>query len=123
MTTSVDTAPAIPVDAGMVVMDREGRIRIPRGGAIVAAILRIGIGLIYLWGFIAAGFGVHYTNQVVDNNAPAPQEVQYHWSFDVEPDDGWITSGFTKSPTEAYVDNNAHGPLAFIPQNLSLIHI
>jgi thiosulfate dehydrogenase [quinone] large subunit len=74
--------------------------------------------LIYLWGFISAGFGVHYTNQVVDNNAPAAQQVQYHWSFDVEPDDGWITSGFEKSPTEAYVDNNSHGPLAFIPQNL-----
>ncbi len=117
MTTTADTA-TVPIDPGMVVMDREGRIRIPRGGAIVAAILRIGIGLIYLWGFISAGFGVHYTNQVVDNNAPAPQEVQYHWSFDVEPDDGWITSGFTKSPTEAYVDNNTHGPLAFIPQNL-----
>ena len=102
----------------MVVMDREGRIRIPRSGAIVAAILRIGIGLIYLWAFISAGFGVHYTNQVVNNDAAAPQQVQYKWDFDVEPDDGWITSGFTKSPTEAYVDNNLHGPLAFIPQNL-----
>ena len=59
MTASIDTAPALPADPGMVVMDREGRIRIPRGGAIVAAILRIGIGLIYLWGFISAGFGVH----------------------------------------------------------------
>ena len=118
MTANVETTSAPTSDAGMVVMDREGRIRIPRGGAVVAAILRIGIGLIYLWGFISAGFGVHYTNQVVDNDAPAAQQVQYHWSFDVEPDDGWITSGFSKSPTEGYVDNNTHGPLAFIPQNL-----
>jgi thiosulfate dehydrogenase [quinone] large subunit len=106
------------LDSHTVVMDREGRIRIPRAGAITAAILRIGIGLIYLWGFISAGFGVHYTNQVVDNNAPAPQEVQYHWDFEVNTDDGWITSGFSHSPTEGYVDNNTHGPLAFIPQNL-----
>jgi hypothetical protein len=54
--------PDAALDPGMVAMDREGRIRIPRAGAITAAILRIGIGLIYLWGFISAGFGVHYTN-------------------------------------------------------------
>ena len=118
MTASVDATAGSAIDPGMVVMDREGRIRIPRGGAVVAAILRIGIGLIYLWGFISAGFGVHYTNQVVDNNAAAPQKVEYHWDFEYEPDEGWITSGFSHSPTEGYVDNNTHGPLAFIPQNL-----
>jgi hypothetical protein len=59
MTANVEATAAPTSDAGMVVMDREGRIRIPRGGAVVAAILRIGIGLIYLWGFISAGFGVH----------------------------------------------------------------
>jgi hypothetical protein len=34
----------VAIDPGMVVMDREGRIRIPRAGAITAAILRIGSG-------------------------------------------------------------------------------
>jgi thiosulfate dehydrogenase [quinone] large subunit len=118
MTANVAPAPDVALDPGMVAMDREGRIRIPRAGAITAAILRIGIGLIYLWGFVSQGFGVHYTNQVVNNDAAAPKQVEYRWDFSVNTDDGWITSGFTKSPTEAYVDNNAHGPLAFIPQNL-----
>src|SRR5262245_23301518 len=117
MTANLETT-SVGSDTGMVMMDREGRIRIPRAGAITAAILRIGIGLIYLWGFISQGFGVHYTNQIVNNGAAASEPVEYHWDFEFEPDDGWITSGFTKSPTEAYVDNNSHGPLAFIPQNL-----
>jgi hypothetical protein len=52
----------------MVTMDIVGSIRIPRAGAISAAILRIGIGLIYLWAFISQGFGVSYTNQVVNEN-------------------------------------------------------
>jgi thiosulfate dehydrogenase [quinone] large subunit len=102
----------------MVAMDVASRIRIPRPGAITAAILRIGIGLIYLWAFISQGFGVGYTNQVVNENAPAPAPVQYRWNFTFDPDNGWITSGFEHSPTEQYVDNNTHGPLAFIPQNL-----
>jgi thiosulfate dehydrogenase [quinone] large subunit len=55
---------------------------------------------------------------VVNENAPAPAPVDYQWDFTFDPDKGWITSGFQHSPTEQYVDNNAHGPLAFIPQNL-----
>lgn len=104
--------------SGIVTMDRAGRIRIPRAGAVTAAILRIGIGLIYLWAFVAQGFGIGYTNQTVNGDTAAPAPVEYHWNFTVDTDQGWITSGFTHSPTEAYVDNNTHGPLAFIPQNL-----
>ena len=120
MTTTTAPVPR-PVDApppGMVTMDIEGRIRIPRPAAITAAILRIGIGLIYLWGFIAQGFGVGYTNEIVNNDAPSPTEVNYEWNFTYDADNGWITSGFTHSPTEQYVDNNTDGPLAPIPQNL-----
>ena len=59
MTATVEAASApLRRDSSMVTMDREGRIRIPRIAAITAAILRIGIGLIYLWGFIAQGLGV-----------------------------------------------------------------
>jgi hypothetical protein len=57
MTTTVEPVPR-PADAhapGMVTMDVEGRIRIPRPAAITAAILRICMGLIYLWAFIAQG--------------------------------------------------------------------
>jgi thiosulfate dehydrogenase [quinone] large subunit len=102
----------------MVTMDREGRIRIPRAGAITAAILRIGIGLVYLWAFIAQGFGIGYTNNIVNQDAPAPAAVNYQWHFSYDSNNGWISSGFTHSPTEKYVDNNTDGPLAFIPQNL-----
>jgi hypothetical protein len=64
MTTAVESEPVpIPMSSGIVAMDREGQVRILRGGAIAAAILRIGIGLIYSWALIAQGFGVGYTNQ------------------------------------------------------------
>ena len=59
MTANVETTSRSAIDAGMVVMDRRGADPIPVAGAMVAAILRIGIGLIYLWGFISAGFGAH----------------------------------------------------------------
>jgi thiosulfate dehydrogenase (quinone) large subunit len=120
MTTAVDPTgtSAPPAEPGMVAMDVAGRIRIPRAGAITAAILRIGIGLIYLWAFISQGFGVGYTNQVVNQDAPSPTALEYHWHFSYDSDAGWITSGFDHSPTEQYVDNNTHGPLAFIPQDL-----
>jgi thiosulfate dehydrogenase [quinone] large subunit len=96
--------------SSMVAMDLEGRIRIPRPGAITAAILRIGIGLIYLWAFLAQGFGIGYTNQVEDSGG-------YAWHFSYDADNGWISSGFSSSPTSGYVDG-LDGPLAFLPQKM-----
>jgi thiosulfate dehydrogenase [quinone] large subunit len=115
MTTTIEPAGA---DLHLVTMDRDGRIRIPRGGAIVAAILRIGIGFVYLWAFISQGLGVVYTNHTENVDVAAPTEVHYEWEFSYDADNGWITSGFSHSPTEGYIENNTHGPLAFIPQNL-----
>ena len=107
VTPTVDTPP------GTVAMDPEGRVRIPRGGANVTVLLRIGLGLVYLWAFFAQGFGITYTNSTTD----AAGNVEYGWHFDVDADNGWITSGFEHSPTAGYVDNT-HGPLAFIVQDL-----
>src|SRR5262245_2625819 len=89
---------------GIVSMDAAGRIRLPRGGAITAAILRIGIGLIYLWAFLSQGFGILYTNHTENPDVAAPTEVHYQWEFSHDADAGWISSGFSHSPTEGYVD-------------------
>lgn len=100
-------------------MDGAGRIRIPRGGAITAAILRISLGLVYLWAFVSQGFGVVYTNKAAPPvDAAAPTKVDYSWHFSYDADKGWISSGFSRSPTNAFVHNNLDGPLAFIPQKL-----
>jgi thiosulfate dehydrogenase [quinone] large subunit len=104
---------------GAVVMDDRARIRIPRGGAITVALMRIALGLVYLWAFISQAFGITYTNKATPPpDAPASTKTTYEWTFGYDADKGWITSGFDYSPTESYVDNNLHGPLAFIPQNL-----
>jgi thiosulfate dehydrogenase [quinone] large subunit len=103
---------------GTVVMDLDGKVRIPRAGAVASAILRLGIGFVYLSAFVSQGFGVGYTNQVVNQSAPATTEVQYEWDFTFDADNGWISSGFQHSPTAGYIDNNTHGPLAPIVQNL-----
>jgi len=119
-TTTMGTPPPTSSgERGTVVMDLGGRIRIPRGGAITIAVMRIALGLVYLWAFISQGFGIGYTNKATPPpDAPAGAKVTYEWTFNVDADNGWITSGFDHSPTEAFVDNNLHGPLAFIPQNL-----
>ncbi|MET0628234.1 MAG: hypothetical protein ABW033_07250 [Acidimicrobiia bacterium] len=96
-----------------VAMDDRGRVTIPKAGANVAAVLRILLGLVYLWAFLAQGFGIGYTNSETDANG----NVEYGWHFDHDADNGWITSGFEHSPTAGYVDN-AHGPTAFIVQEL-----
>jgi len=101
--------------AGLVGMDLEGRIRIPRPGAVVAAILRIGIGLIYLWGFLSQGFGIGYTNQVQSPNGAASSGYAWHFSYDANA--GWISSGFKTSPTQGFV-SGLDGPTAFIPKDL-----
>src|SRR5262245_6936635 len=96
--------------SGTVAMDLEGRIQLPKGAAITAAILRIGIGLIYLWGFVSQAFGVTYSNGAVDSGEP-----DYGWHISYDADAGWVASGFSSSPTEGYV-SSLHGPTAFIPQ-------
>jgi thiosulfate dehydrogenase [quinone] large subunit len=104
---------------GTVVMDAGGRIRLPRGGAITLALLRIALGLVYLWAFVAQGFGITYSNQApVAADAPADAPVEYEWDFGYDSSKGWISSGFEHSPTESYVDKNTHGPLAPVVQNL-----
>ena len=97
-----------------VVMDEAGAVRLPRGAANVASLLRIGLGLLYLWAFLAQGFGIVYKN--TEPAAPGA-EVTYGWHFDYQADAGWISSGFKHSPTEAYV-GKAHGPTAFLIQGL-----
>jgi thiosulfate dehydrogenase [quinone] large subunit len=105
---------AIP-DPTTIVMDAAGRIQIPRAGARTAAILRIGIGLIYLWAFFSQGFGIGYSNQPATVKEGAPASYAWHFSYDAS--NGWISSGFKHSPSTGYVAST-DGPLAFIPQNL-----
>jgi len=99
---------------GTVVMDDGGRIRLTKGGANVAALLRIGLGLLYLWAFVAQGFGITYTNSTTN---PTTHAVEYGWHFSYDADNGWISSGFEHSPTGPYVDKT-HGPLSWIPKDL-----
>jgi thiosulfate dehydrogenase (quinone) large subunit len=101
-----------------VAMDLAGRIRIPKPGAIIAAVLRIGIGLIYLWAFLSQGFGIGYSNQAEGAEGGA---ADYAWHFGVDGDAGWISSGFTSSPTEGYI-GGTDGPLAFILLLLMWLH-
>ncbi|MET0421877.1 MAG: hypothetical protein ABW073_09230 [Acidimicrobiia bacterium] len=103
--------PASDAPSNTVVLDE--RVRIPKGGANVAALLRIGLGLLYLWAFFAQGFGIVYSN----STTKADGSVEYGWHFDYDSSKGWISSGFQHSPTEPYV-GGAHGPLAFVSQEL-----
>jgi thiosulfate dehydrogenase [quinone] large subunit len=92
----------------------DGRAVVVNGRAMnVAALLRITLGLVYLWAFVSQGFGITYTNSTTSSTG----EVSYGWHFDVDADAGWISSGFTHSPTGPYVDKT-HGPLSFIPKDL-----
>jgi thiosulfate dehydrogenase [quinone] large subunit len=94
-----------------VTMDADGRIRLPRAGAVAAALLRIGLGLLYLWAFLSQGLGIGYSNtSEADATAANPS---YGWHFDYDADAGWITSGFAHSPTEGYT-GGAHGPTSFV---------
>ena len=94
-----------------VTLDRQGRVRIPQGAAVCTALLRISLGLVYLWAFIEQAFGISYTNT---NDAASPS---YGWHFALDTSKGWISSGFSHSPTGGFV-GSTHGPLAFIPQHL-----
>jgi thiosulfate dehydrogenase [quinone] large subunit len=108
-------APSEPATGGgAVVMDEAGDVRLNRPGAVVLSLMRIGLGLVYLWAFFAQGFGIQYSNSVTDAQG---NEGDYGWHFDHDSEAGWISSGFSTSPTEGYV-GGAHGPTAFIPQEL-----
>ena len=113
--TDASLEPDVPDNGShTVLMDPKGRIRLSRGGANMAALLRIGLGLLYLWAFLSQGFGITYANSTTDATTG---KVEYGWHFDVDADAGWISSGFTHSPTAGYVDK-AHGPTAWVVQKL-----
>jgi thiosulfate dehydrogenase [quinone] large subunit len=101
-------------DARMVTLDDRRGLRVTRATAYSLALLRISLGLVYLWGFTTQAFGVTYTNSKTDSAG----QTTYGWHFTYNANKGWITSGFSHSPTGQYV-GNTHGPLAFIPKNLS----
>jgi thiosulfate dehydrogenase [quinone] large subunit len=88
--------------------DRRRSAAIPRGAVNVASLLRISIGLLYLWGFASQAFGIGFTNKAGTAGG---------WFFSLDGSKGWITSGFTHSASDAFV-SSAHGPLAFVPQHL-----
>jgi thiosulfate dehydrogenase [quinone] large subunit len=110
MTTEAASDPR----SGGVLMDTAGDVRLTRPGANVLAIMRILLGLTYLWAFFAQGFGIQYSNSEMDADG---NPVSYGWHFDYDADAGWISSGFAHSPTEGYT-GGAHGPTAFIVQDL-----
>jgi len=90
------------------------RLVLPESVTATAALLRISLGLVYLWAFGAQGFGITYSNSVT---APSGKAGSYGWHFSYDSSHGWISSGFSHSPTAAYI-GNTHGPLAFIVQRL-----
>jgi thiosulfate dehydrogenase [quinone] large subunit len=102
-----------PPPARTIALDADGKLRLPVLAADAAALLRITLGLVYLWGFIGQAFGIAYTNSETDSAG----KTSYGWHFTHDSSQGWISSGFSHSPTGAYVDKT-HGPLAFIPQHL-----
>jgi thiosulfate dehydrogenase [quinone] large subunit len=79
-----------------------------------SALVRIALGLVYLWAFVAQGFGIIYANSITTASG---KPGSYGWHFSYDSSLGWISSGFAHSPTSAYI-GGTHGPLAFIVQNL-----
>jgi thiosulfate dehydrogenase [quinone] large subunit len=102
-----------PRGTHLVTLDESSGVRVTRAAAYSAALLRISLGLVYLWGFITQAFGITYTNSTTDPTG----KTTYGWHFAYNANKGWITSGFSHSPTAQYV-GNTHGPLSFIPKNL-----
>jgi thiosulfate dehydrogenase [quinone] large subunit len=126
-TTNVANAPTAGADApprpALGTDDRETGVRLTRPAARSAALLRIGLGLVYLWAFASQGFGITYSNRPAPPpGAPAAAASQIPpdggWHFSYDGSKGFITSGLSSSPTNGYLKANARGPLAFIPQNL-----
>ncbi len=97
-----------------VILDDAGRVRVPRGAAIMAALLRIGLGLLYLWGFVSQAFGILFANE---KTTAAGEHVSWGWYFSYTPSHGWISSGFAHSPTAGFI-SGTHGPVAPIIQHL-----
>jgi thiosulfate dehydrogenase [quinone] large subunit len=98
--------------AKTIAMDDRSGVQLTPMGATTAALFRIGMGLLYLWAFVTAAFGVGYQNA-----DPPGSATNYGWHFTYDSSMGWITSGFKHSPTAGFV-SILHGPLAFIPQKL-----
>jgi thiosulfate dehydrogenase [quinone] large subunit len=127
MTTNVTGAPAPtftptartapPID------ETTAELRLTRPAARSAALLRIGLGLIYLWAFVAQAFGIVYTNRPAPPPGAPPAAAYamqpdgaWHVTFDTSK--GFVTSGFSYSPTAGYLKANARGPLAFVPNGM-----
>jgi thiosulfate dehydrogenase [quinone] large subunit len=87
----------------------------PLMAANILALMRIVLGLVYLWGFIAQGFGINYSDSVTDPTTGKSSNFGWHFSYDAS--QGWISSGFSHSPIKGFI-SATHGPLAFIPQDL-----
>src|SRR5436305_10012456 len=82
-----------------ITLDSEERVRVPRSAAYSAALLRISLGLVYLWAFFSQAFGISYTNTTA---AVPGQKATYGWHFSNQTQNGWISSGFSHSPTAGY---------------------
>ena len=106
-------APAPSAWTESVQMDASGRILLPRAGAVTASLLRIGLGLLYLWAFVSQGLGLGYSNVSAAEAANPTANPSYGWHFEEDTDAGWITSGFSTSPTEGYT-GGLHGPTSFV---------
>jgi thiosulfate dehydrogenase [quinone] large subunit len=98
-------------------------VHLNRAAARSAALLRIALGLIYLWAFASQAFGIGYTNKPAPPpGAPPsaaysmPSDGAMHFSYD--PAKGYLTSGFEYSPTKGYLGSSTHGPLTVITDNL-----
>ena len=95
-------------------LDTSGRVIVSRGAANSAALLRLGLGLLYLWAFISQGLRCEL-HQLHHERGREGYVVWPAFSYDASL--GWITSAFAHSPTAAFI-GSTHGPLAFIAQDL-----
>ena len=127
MTANLTDAPATgSVPAQDATTDRPDTTEGPRltlPAARSAALLRIGLGLIYLWAFFSQGFGIVYSNRPAPPPGSPPamayaMQPDGAWHFSYDTSKGFITSGFSHSPTSGYLSSNARGPLAFVPNSL-----
>jgi thiosulfate dehydrogenase (quinone) large subunit len=99
--------------ARSVVLDQKAGVQLTLGGAVTAALFRIGMGFLYFWAFLSSTFGIQYSN----TSMSATGTTTYGWHFSYVTNAGWVTSGFKTSPTAGFVFS-LHGGLAFIPQKL-----
>jgi thiosulfate dehydrogenase [quinone] large subunit len=125
--TNVTDAPApgriSPSSASTGPVAEESGTQLSRPAARAAAVLRIALGLVYLWAFVSQGFGIVYSNRPAPPPGAPPSAAfaippDGNWHFSYQPDRGFISSGFSASPTEGYLRANSRGPLAVIPESL-----